>query len=407
MPDKEKDLAKQLAYEEAIKQKIAIAILNDEETVSIGDDIVLELGKILETETGEEYNIALEQSYIGKAVKDKKTNRVNIYLNMKMIEEKTQSETRKRIKTQNDIDEGTVDSRDSRALELEAMQGLKNGNAVRMEIDREISSTENMRMFVKRAWGIDAVEIYEVKDKKDRNAFKYVAKTEDGSYKKIDLSTRREGTNSRQQIWVMNNGKLEKKTVNSLLMKGEFAIATDVADNVATKTRTRYLVQRTPRGEYIAIAAGQKSGVNRNTTGDKIEKDFMSRENSVYDLEYIIKAALLAEKMYGFNKDGKLTSKEVEIVRTLKIDKNMNDEEVRDTVETIVELQEMGYDEGDIEKILTAKSKKEILDLVVKVDDRLEDDVVEKKDIIREDEEEQKLPGGGTRNRGGGNPHEE
>ena len=395
MQDKQKDLAKQLAYEQGIKEKISVAILNDKSTVDIGNNVIVNLDEAQETELGKEYDLILEQEVVGSAVREKKSNRVNIKLNMRMIAEKTQSETRKRIQTQKSIDNGTVDPNDSNALRLEVEQGLKNGNAVRMEIDREISSTENMRMFVQRAWGISAKEIYRIRDKKDSHSFKYVAKIGNQNYETINLSTRSEGKNSNQKIWVMDKGALKSKTVDSLLIRGEFAIATDVPDSTLSSNTTTYLTQRTPRGEYIAIAAGQKSGINRNTTGNKIEKDFMSRENSVYELEDIIMAAQLAEQIYGFNKDGKLTAKEVEIVRMLKIDKNMDDTEVKDAVDIVIELKEMGYEKSDMKKILSAKSKEEILNLAKQVDE----------EAIGDDS--QKLPGGGIRTRGGGNPHDQ
>lgn len=395
MPDKQKDLAKQLAYEQGIKEKISIAILNDRYTVDIGNNVVINLGESQETELGKEYDLILEEVVVGRAVREKKSNKVNIKLNMRMIAEKTQRETRKRIQTQKSIDNGTVNPNDSNALRLEVEQGLRTGNTVRMDIDREISSTENMRMFVQRAWGISAKEIYRIRDKKDAHSFKYVAKTGNQNYEAINLSTRSEGKNSNQKIWVMDKGVLKNKTVDSLLVKGEFAIATDVPDSTLSSNITTYLTQRTPRGEYIAIAAGQKSGINRNTTGDSIEKDFMSRENSVYELEDIIMAAQLAEQIYGFNKDGKLTAKEVEIVRMLKIDKNMDDTEVKDAIDIVIALKEMGYEQSDMKKILSAKSKEEILNLAKQVDE----------EAIGDDS--QKLPGGGVRTRGGGNPHDQ
>lgn len=396
MPDKQKDLAKQLAYEQGIKEKISVAILNDKLTVDIGNNIVVNLDESQETELGMEYNLVLEKMSVGKAIREKKGNKVNIKLNMKMISEKMQSEAVKKIETQKSIDNGTVNSKDSNALRLEIEQGLKNGNAVRMEIDREISTTENMRMFIQRAWGISAQDLYRVRGK-DSHSFKYVVKTSNSKepYKEIDLSHNIEGKNSRQKIWVMQDGVLKEKTVDSLLIRGEYGIATDVADGVMSENTRTYLAIRTPRGEYIAIAAGQKSGINRNTTGNSIEKDFMSRENSVYDLEDIIKAAQIAEQIYGFNKDGKLTAKEVEFVRRLKVDKNMNDKEVINAVDTIIALKEMGYEQNDIKRILSAQNKDEIEKLAKDVDG----------ESIGEDS--QKLPGGGIRTRGGGNPHDQ
>ena len=275
-------------------------------------------------------------------------------------------------------------------------QGLINGNAVEMEIDREISTSENMRMFVKRAWGVSADKIYRVRGK-DPHSFKYVAKTYDSKkpYKQLNLSHHYEGRNSNQKIWLMDNGVLKQKAVDSLLMKGNYGIATDIPESAMSDNTRTYLAIRTPSGEYIAIAAGQKSGVNRNTTGNMIEKDYMSRENSVYDLENIILSAKLAEQIYGFNKDGKLTVNEVEFVRRLKIDKNMDDKEIIDTVDTIIALKEMGYERNEIKRILSAQKKNEIEKLAKEIDKKSKDN------------DSQKLPGGGIKTLGQENPHDQ
>ena len=397
MQDKQKDLAKQLAYEQGIKEKISVAILNDKSTVDIGNNVIINLEEVQETDLGNEYNLVLEKRVVGRAVREKKNNKVNIKLNMRMITEKTQEDIRKKIQTQKSIDKGTVNSNDSNALKLEIEQGLKNGNAIRMDIDREISSTENMRMFVQRAWGISSQEIYKVRDPKDYHNIKYVAKTTSASkqFQEINVPKRNEGTNPNQKIWLMEDGKLKEKTVDNIIVKGRYAIVEDVPDSVMSQTRRTYLAIRTPGENYIAIAAGQKHGINRNTSSNSVQKDFMSRENTVYEIEDVAEAAILAERIYGITEDGKLTTEEVEMVRVLRIDKNMNDTEVTNAVGVIIGLKEMGYEKGDIEKILTAKNKEEILKLAKKVDE----------ETIGEDSP--KLPGGGVRTRGGGNPHDQ
>ena len=155
-----------------------------------------------------------------------------------------------------------------------------------------------------------------------------------------------------QQITVMENGQFKKRTVSSLLLKGDYGIATAIPTSVASDNKTTYLVARTPKGKYIGIAAGEKQGVNRNTSSNRTQKDFMSRENSVYDLEDVIMAAELGEKIYGLNKDGKLTTEEVELVRRLKEERGMTDTEVVNTINAVGLLRKMGYDTSEIRRMM-------------------------------------------------------
>lgn len=171
----------------------------------------------------------------------------------------------------------------------------------------------------------------------------------------------------------MENGTLKEKKVDSLLLKGNYGIATDLPESVASQNTKTYLVSRTPSGQYIAIATGQKSGVNRNTSGDVLQKSMMARGRSVYELENIIEAAGMAEQIYALNKDGKLTTREVEMVKKFKIDRNMDDKEVFDAVTLVADLKDMGYECNEIKTILSARNKEEIMKLAKEVDDHSRD----------------------------------
>ena len=95
----------------------------------------------------------------------------------------------------------------------------------------------------------------------------------------------------------------------------------------------------------------------------------MARGRSVYELEDIIEAAKLAEQIYALNKDGKLTTREVEMVKKFKIDKNMDNKEVFDAVTLVAELKDMGYECNEIKTILSARNKEEIMKLAKEVDE--------------------------------------
>lgn len=369
----EKNLQADLKEQDKIKKAIEVALLNDKNRILLDDGkttISLEIIKS-KTEAEEIYDIQFDDDTSIARAKKTENGIVYDYYNRDLAKKipsffnlnRAQiilEEIRKIDQIKDEIEEGTdpnemdLSEQDkNKALQMEMEQKIKTGEAVQLDSDREISSTENMRMFVQRAWRISSQEIYRVKGD-DAHSFKYVAKTGDSKkpYQEIDLSHHREGTNSRQKIWIMEDGKLKEKTVDSMLLKGNYAIATDIPENTLTGNTRTYLAARAPSGRYIAIAAGQKKGVHRNTSSNSIQKDFMSRENTVYDLEDLIESALLAEKIYGFNKDGKLTAKEVEIVRRFKFDNNMDDKEVINIINAISLLREMGYEHNEIKDII-------------------------------------------------------
>ena len=369
----EKNLQADLKKQDKIKKAIEVALLNDKNKILLDDGKTIISLEIIESKTEAEkiYDIQFDDDTTIARAKKTENGIVYDYYNRDLAKKipsfldlnRAQiilEEIRKTDQIKDEIEEGKdpkelnlSDQDKNKALQMEMEQKIKNGNAQQLEIDREVSTTENMRMFVQRAWGISAKEIYRVKGN-DSHSFKYVAKIGNSKkpYQEIELSHFNEGRNSRQKIWVMENGTLKQKTVDSLPIKGNYGIATDVADSVISQNTRTYLIQRLPSGRYIGIAVGQKQGVNRNTSGDSIQKDFMSRENSIYDLEDVIDSALLAEKIYGFNKDGKLTTKEVEIVRRLKFDRNMDDSEVVNTVKAICFLREKGYEPQEIKGIM-------------------------------------------------------
>lgn len=393
----EKNLAKDLKNEDKIKKAIELALLNNKNKVSLEDGksvIDLELMKI-ETDTSEAdaerfYVWIDEDTKMADVTKTKNlikynyynsgvAKRIPSYFDINRAKIIAQNEQRENIEMKKTIERGndpkSISSDKTKQQEAMAYQierGLATGRVTEMEVNREFSESENMRMFVQRAWGISSQRIFRVPGKNTHD-FKYVAKTTSGKYKEIPLSTRSEGRNSSQSIFVMDNGILKEKKVDSLLLRGNYGIATDLPESAASQNTKTYLVSRTPSGQYIAIAAGQKSGVNRNTSGDVLQKRMMARGRSVYELEDIIEAAKMAEQIYALNKDGKLTTKEVEMVKKFKVDRNMNDQEVFDSVTLVAELKDMGYECNEIKTILSARNKDEIMKLAKEVEDHSKD----------------------------------
>lgn len=388
-----KDLAQEQKKQDKIKEAIKLALLNNKRKVSLDDGkstINLELMKI-DTDgdeaNAERFSVWIdEDTKMADVSKSKKGIKFDYYnselakripSNFDIVRARivAEEEQREDIKMRKSIEKGNApesissdSTKQQEALAYQIERGLATGKVTEMEVNREFSESENMRMFVKRAWGISPKDIYRVPGKKSYD-FKYVAKTTSGKYQEIPLSTQSEGKNTRQSIFVMDNGVLKEKKVDSLLLKGRYGIATDLPESATSQNTKTYLVSRTPSGQYIAIAAGQKSGVNRNTSGDVLQKSMMARGRSVYELEDIIDAAKMAEQIYALNKDGKLTTREVEMVKKFKIDRNMDDKEVFDAVTLVADLKDMGYECNEIKTILSARSKEEIMKLAKEVDD--------------------------------------
>lgn len=364
------DYAQDLKIQSKIEEAIELAILQNKETVSLDDGRSIIVLKIVMGKERGTYDVFFADRNLVTVKRDNmgKLNFQGYKLDLSKLQNRYNAEKMRiiLIETQREkrsITRQVEKGRENRdilpkekqpdALRIEMEKKIANGQAKPMEIDRETSSTENMRMFIKRAWGVSAKEVYRVQGK-DPHSFKYVVKTGNTKkpYEEIDLSHQREGRNSMQQITVMENGQFKKRTVSSLLLKGDYGIATAIPTSVASDNKTTYLVARTPKGKYIGIAAGEKQGVNRNTSSNRTQKDFMSRENSVYDLEDVIMAAELGEKIYGLNKDGKLTTEEVELVRRLKEERGMTDTEVVNTINAVGLLRKMGYDTSEIRRMM-------------------------------------------------------
>ena len=367
-----KSLSKELKDQDKIKQAIQLAILNDKTSVSLEDGIstinldiykaINEDGKYIVSLAG---NTVIAEAtrteggvkfdYYNSQVKEKIPSQFDIdSARIRMAEEQRKElSIQKNVEQRKDVNKLDLSDKDKQTtLKRQIEEG---GYAVKMDLDREFSSSENMRMFIKRAWGIDAQDAYRVPGPgNDPHNFKYIAKTTNANepYKEIPLSTNREGRNNGQKIWLLEDGVLKEKTVDSLMIKGNYAIATDIPDSVMSGHTRTYLVSRTYKGRYLAVAAEEKSGVNRSSKTSDAQKGNMQRGKSLWEIEDVIESAMLAERIGVLVKDKKLTAEEVEMVKKLKVDRNMDDEEVIDTINAVSVLKEFGYNEKQIAKAL-------------------------------------------------------
>lgn len=398
----EEEINKILELQQEIQREVAKAINENKKTATVGNRIILIIKDPEDDQDGDnvkdilEYEVTSEKGSIkATAQKDKNTGKVinvDVDFDIETVNILLNNQRRKELEDNRRIEKHLVGGNESELLKKEVEMGLKKGDAALMDTRRENTKTETVGMFLSRAFGErDVDELYKVKGRGSHD-FKYVIKKSNGTYKTLDLSTRSEGTNTRQKIWIMKDGKLEEKTVASLLLKGRYGIATDMPKDVTTSNTTSYMVQRLPNGQYLAVEMAQARGINRNTSGDLMQKELMSRSKSRCQMEDTVKAAELAKHIEPIMKDGILTTEELELVKKLKEDKNMNNSEVRMTVDTITSLKEMGFKCDEIKPMLEDWGK----DKIKKVSEELKKDDISRKEI----EEDEKLPGGGTRSRG-------
>lgn len=363
-----KDLAKDLSFENKVKEAIKTAILQDKDTITLTDGrTIINLQVIREKQQDNIYNIRVGNKNLVVATRDRNGNinfsdfkldleKFKKLFNTNKMQIMMSNEQREKARVEKEVEKGTPAEKttNNKNMQQNAVnrvmeQKIKTGLAQEMEIYREFSDTETMRMFIRRAFGVQAKNVYRVKGK-GTNDFKYVAENSDG-YQDINLSSQNEGKNPTQKILLIEDGQIKKKDVNSLLTRGSYAIATEVPNSALSDNTRTYLTRRTPEGDYIGIAVAQKQGVNRNISGDKIQKDMMSRANSIYELDDIVEAAKLASKIFDLTKDGKLTTKEVEMVRRLRTDNGLSDKAIGNVIDGVVGLKKMGLTCDQIKEV--------------------------------------------------------
>lgn len=365
----EKNLAKDLSFENKIKEAIKTAILQDKDTITLTDGrTIINIYVIKEKQQDNMYNIRVGNKNLLVATRDKSGNinfsdfkldlgKFKQLFNTHKMQIIMSNQQREEARVEKELEKGTPaekttsnESLQKKSVSKVMEEKIKTGQAKEMEMDREFSDTENMRMFIKRAFGVSAQNVYRVQGD-DTHDFKYVAKNSNG-YQNIKLSSKNEGRNPTQKILLLEDGKIKEKDVDSILVRGNYAIVTDNPDGILRDNTRTYLTRRTPEGDYIGIAAAQKQGVNRNTSGDKTQKDMMSRANSIYELDDIVEATKLASQIYDLTRDGKLTTREIEMVRKLRTDKGLSDQAIENVIDGVVALREMGLTCDQIKEVV-------------------------------------------------------
>ena len=179
----------------------------------------------------------------------------------------------------------------------------------------------------------------------------------DGKYKELDLSTRSEGRNTRQDIYILDeDGNFKREEVDSLLLArdGRRGIATKIPDTGSIDVTKSFVVTRDKEGKYVATQLIEKSGQNRDPKlpgADRFDRS-RGREDIGKDLENM-------EEMEGkdldFADDGisvqeitlyehfeKLGFKEDEIDKLIKY--------MKDGGKTVEQAEELGKRAKEIEK---------------------------------------------------------
>ncbi|MCL2342228.1 MAG: hypothetical protein FWC53_04255 [Firmicutes bacterium] len=236
-------------------------------------------------------------------------------------------------------------------IQAELDNAIKTGNAVPLRLGREITEGEDIHMMLKRMFGQDFVEVYRVRGKGTHD-FDYIGKTTSGKYEKVNASQTREGTNPLQKIIIMRkDGTFEEKTVDHLIVRGRYAIATDMPDGTGISERTyTFICVRGPGEKYLAIEALDDR--TNEASNDTLIKSNMNRDKSVYEIEDVADAAVMAQKIESLAWDGKFTSEEVELVKKLTVEKALNEGEVIDFLEFVHELKKLGLNDTEVKAIL-------------------------------------------------------
>lgn len=350
MEENERDLAAFEKEIQKISEKINTAVLNGKDYITVEDGksiIRVEIKKSLEEKNS--YDIKFGGKKIAtvkkgeKVPSDKVKSEIVRYQNRFNISKLGRNPTEKEKSNPKSL-----------SLEEELKQAIAEGRVEKLRFGREITSAgEDLSIIMKRMFGERAHEAYRVKDKGDSHKFKYIGIGNDGKYFEPSGSRANEGTNAKQQCWIQNNnGSFEKKTVDDMMVFGKYVMATDI--NVTTDSTRTLIGQRTPRGEYILMPVLD----NRisNASSNSYIKDNLARGNSIWEIDDIILAAELGEKIRGTKRDGKLSANEVEFIRKLKKE-GVTDEKVRNIVDAILiigDLKEQELNDVSIKELLNS-----------------------------------------------------
>lgn len=346
------DLAIEQAFEQMIENEINIAIKNNktEATIKLNDGgkavITIKIEKATKPEA---YRIYMQGHHFASIDMN---GEYNYRMKLKDIEKATpEISITKAIAAYNarTRQEKLGDGSDSAKLQKELEKAKKEGRAEPIRTGREITSGESLSELTNRMFGEKMHEVYRIRGE-DAHSFKYVGLNNAGKYVEFGGSTKHEGTNPDQKVYILTTtGKLEEKTVDHLTTNGKYAIATDIPDS-AIADRTRTLVgNRLPSGRYLFIEALDSR--NASASNNKFVKDFLTRGESQYRMEDVANDLELAQKIRALNLDGSVTAEELELVIKLK-EEGYDGDQINVIINLVHESKESEIDFTKIRAIL-------------------------------------------------------
>lgn len=152
-----------------------------------------------------------------------------------------------------------------------------------MDLGREFTDEEDLREYIRATLKISVDRLYRVKT--GPHQFKYMGE-KDGEYIELDLTEQYEGTNTRQKVYIVQEGgEVTLEEVDSLLLTkdGNHGIATKNADVGSTDVTKSFAVTRERGGKYVATQLIEKSGQNRDPRLPG--KDLFDRGRGIEDVE--------------------------------------------------------------------------------------------------------------------------
>lgn len=195
-------------------------------------------------------------------------------------------------------------------------QKINTRNWQEMDLDREFSNSDTLRVWIKDVLGVAPDKVY--RKQTGPHEFEYIAET-NGEYKPLELSTDHEGKNTMQQVYIVKeDGTLELDEVDSLLLTkdGEYGIATKVPDGIATDVTKSFEVKRTKDGKYVATQLIEKTGPYRDA--NQAGKEIADRDRSIYDIEEDLDEVENAENSDMEIAEDGVTVEEIDIIQELK-----------------------------------------------------------------------------------------
>lgn len=241
----------------------------------------------------------------------------------------------------------TTEEKDIKKIELET--AIKENRAVPLRMDREITEGESMHMMMQRMFGVDCHQMWRIKGKGTHD-FKYIGIDDSGKVVEPNGSTSREGSNPNQKVIVMKkDGTFVEKTVDHMIIKGRFAIYTDIPDGELSDRTAIGIAIRGPGERYLAIEGLDSR--NNEASNDSIIKESMTRAKSIYEVDDVARASKLAEKVSSLNWDGKITAEEVELVKKLT-QEGIPENGIVSILNFVHELKELGLNNTQIKAII-------------------------------------------------------